>query len=191
VIAEPGRRIDDAKVDAEIVQALVHQARKHGGRPVEHVLARRAPEGFLADPTMAALGQRHLERVGDALAGEIVGFRRRLAPDAPEFLAHDRAILDPMPIGVDHGVAQARVKLPGFRLTVGLHGRASQKSGLNDAMREIVADPRNVRDWCPARALYAQRPGRSVVRSGIAFIQGLASPTGATHGICSLPTARS
>jgi hypothetical protein len=123
-ITEPGRRVDDAEVDAEVVQALVHQARKHGGRPVEHVLARRTPEGLLADPAPAPLGQRHLERVGDALAGEIVGFRRRLASDAPEFLAHDRAILDPVPVGVDDGVAQARVKLPGFRLTVGLHGRA-------------------------------------------------------------------
>ena len=151
VITQPRRRVHDAEINAEVVQALVHQARKHGRRPVEHVLARGAPEGLLAHPAPAALSQRHLERIGDALAGEVIGFRRRLAPDAPELLAHDRAILDPVPVGVDDGVAQASVELPGFRLTVGLHGRASQNSGLDEYDEGIVNDSRGMRHVCAAR----------------------------------------
>ncbi len=136
VIAEPGRGVHDAKVDAEIVQALVHEARQHGRRPVEHVRARRTPKGLLAHPAPAALGQGELERVGNALAGDVVGFDRRVAPDAPEFLAHDRSVLEPVSIGVDDGVAQAGAELPGLRMTVGLHGRASQDSGLSAEVRE-------------------------------------------------------
>ena len=78
VIAKARRRVHDAEVDAEIVQALVHEARQHRGGPVEHVLARRAPERLLADPAPAALGQRHLEGVRDPLAGDVIGFDRRL-----------------------------------------------------------------------------------------------------------------
>jgi hypothetical protein len=37
-------------------------------------------------------------------------------------------------IGVDDGVAQTGAELPGLRMTVGLHGRASQDSGLSDEM---------------------------------------------------------
>src|SRR5438876_650027 len=61
VVAEPGRGIDDAEIHAEVVEALVHEARQHGRRPIEDVRARRAPERLLSDAAPGPLGQRHLE----------------------------------------------------------------------------------------------------------------------------------
>jgi len=44
---EPGRRIDDAEVDAELVEPLVHETRQHRGGAVEHVLGRRGPNASM------------------------------------------------------------------------------------------------------------------------------------------------
>jgi hypothetical protein len=127
VEAEPGRRVHHAEVDAEVVQALVHEPREHGGRPVEHVLAGRGPERFHADPLAGALGHRHLERVRHALGGRRQPLDCRVTADAPELLAHDRRVLDPVAVGVDDRMTQAGVKGPGVHMAVALHVGASDE----------------------------------------------------------------
>src|SRR5262249_41026281 len=123
--AEPGGGIDDAEIEAEVVQALVHEAREHGRRPIERVLRRQEPERLLADPAAPALGHGHVERVRDPLAREIERLHRRVPPDAAKLLAHERGELRPVPVGVDDRMLQAGVELPGLGLCAGDHRRSS------------------------------------------------------------------
>src|SRR5207244_918698 len=122
VIPEAGRRVDNTKVDPEVVQALVQQAGQHRRRPVEDVLAGRPPEGLLAYPAPPPLGQGHPERAGDAVASDRQSLGRGVPTDALELLAHDGRILEPVAVGVDDRMVQARAKLPGVGRTVGEHG---------------------------------------------------------------------
>ena len=125
---EPGGRIHDAQVDAELVQPLVHEPWHHRGRAIEHVFARRGPERFLAHPAPAPLGERHLERVGDALGGGVEAFDRGRAADAAELLLHDGPVFDPVAVGVDDRVVEAGAKLSGLGRTVGEHGHPQARS---------------------------------------------------------------
>jgi hypothetical protein len=61
VVAEAGGGIDHAEIEAEVIQALVHEARKHGRGPVEGVLGGEKPERLLADPPAPPLGHGHAE----------------------------------------------------------------------------------------------------------------------------------
>ena len=76
-----------------------------------------------------ALGHRHLERVGHALAGQGQALHRGLAADAAEFLAHDRGILQPVAVGVDDRVGEAGVDRAGVQVAVVRHREASSARG--------------------------------------------------------------
>ena len=67
VEAQAGGRVDHAEVDAEIVESLVHEARQHGGRAVEDVLAGRRPERLL--PTRRRPARPPTARARSARAG--------------------------------------------------------------------------------------------------------------------------
>ncbi len=125
VVAQPGGRIHHREVDAEIRQPLVEQPRQHGGGAVQHVLARRGPERFLADPAARALRHRHPERVGHPLARQRQPLHGGLAADLAERLAHHRAVLEPVPVGVDDRMGETGAERPGIRVAVVAHGEAS------------------------------------------------------------------
>src|SRR5215471_18380810 len=93
-----------------------------GNIAVEHVLAGRRPERLHPHALAGTLGHRHLERAGHAGRGGVESLHRSLAADATKLLAHHRHVLDPVPVGVDHGMVQARVKSPGVHVTVRGHG---------------------------------------------------------------------
>src|SRR2546430_8969626 len=81
----------------------------------------------LAHPTPPPLGQGHPERARDAVAGERQGLGRGVPTDAPEFLAHEGRVLEPVAVGVDDRVAQAGAKLSGVGRIVGEHGNLQVK----------------------------------------------------------------
>jgi len=62
IVAQPGRRVDHAEVESEVVEPLVEQPGHHGRGPIERVLRGQEPEGLLANPAAPPLGQRHVER---------------------------------------------------------------------------------------------------------------------------------
>jgi hypothetical protein len=130
VEAEPVGRVDDAEVDAEVVEALVHEARQHRGGAVEHVLGGRGPEGFHTDAPPPPLGQRQPERVGDAVGGDGEGLDGRVAADAAKLLAHDRQVFDPVTVGVDDRVVKAGAELPGLSRAVRGYRRTPKPSCL-------------------------------------------------------------
>ena len=111
MVREPGGRIDDRDVDAEIVQPLVHQPREHRGRTVEHVFARRRPEALHAGAAPSTLLERHLQRVRDPRRRQGEPFDRGLTGDLAELLAHHRQVLEPVAVRVHDGMMQARVEL--------------------------------------------------------------------------------
>jgi hypothetical protein len=88
------------------------------------------PERLLPDPAPTSLGERHLERVGDALVGDLEGLGRRIPADAPELLAHDRRVLEPVAVGVDDRVAQAGAERPGLSRAVDEHGTLRSSGSL-------------------------------------------------------------
>src|SRR5262247_788904 len=69
-----------------------------------------------------SLGHRHLERGGHSRRGGVESLHRGLAADAAKLLAHHRHVLDPVPVGVDHWMVQARAEGPGIHMAVGGHG---------------------------------------------------------------------
>jgi len=82
VVSSARRRIDHGEIYAEVVQALVHEQRHHGGRAVEGVLARRGQER-LCRPTPRPSATVILERVGHALV-QATGPTADSAAEAPE-----------------------------------------------------------------------------------------------------------
>ncbi len=66
---QPGTRVQDAVVDAEVIHPLGVEARNGRGGPVQGVLGRPAPVVGLADPLLAALLRRDGPRRRETLVG--------------------------------------------------------------------------------------------------------------------------
>ena len=103
----------------------------------------------------------HLERVGHALARQGQALDGRLAADAAELLAHHRAVLQPVPVGVDDRVVEAGVKGPGIQVAVVAHVGASRamRVGWSIARRMLLHSP-GVRYARRARSRRWRRPAR-------------------------------
>src|SRR5438105_1554313 len=70
-----------------------------------------APERLLADAPPAPLLDRHAERAASTVAHRVPVFDRVLAADPAQFLGKDRAVFDPVPVGVDDRVVEPRFDL--------------------------------------------------------------------------------
>ena len=70
-----------------------------------------APERLLADAPPAPLLDRHAERAARAVAHRIPAFDRVFAADPAQFLGKDRAVLDPVPVGVNDRMVEPRLDL--------------------------------------------------------------------------------
>src|SRR5262249_11544508 len=78
---------------------------------VLRVLRRMAPERLLADAPPAPLFDRHTERAARAVAHRVPALDRVFAADPAQLLGKDRAVFDPMPIGVNDRVVEPRLDL--------------------------------------------------------------------------------
>ena len=109
--AQTGGRVDDREIGAELVKALVEQARHHRGRAIERVLRLTAPEGWLRDTPALSFGDRHAQRVARGLhrGEEPVG--GPIAANLAHSLAEDGVEFDPVTVTVDHRVVQVRANL--------------------------------------------------------------------------------
>src|SRR5262249_52672562 len=71
-----------------------------------------APERLLADAPPAPLLDRHAERAARAVAHRVPALDRVLAADPAQLLGEDRAVFDPVPVGVDDRMVKPRLDLP-------------------------------------------------------------------------------
>ncbi|MGR6999032.1 hypothetical protein ACU686_14285 [Yinghuangia aomiensis] len=99
--------VEDREVDADLVEALVHQVRQHAGGAVEGVGGRDSPHGGGVDAQVAALGA-----VGDGTAP--VGGVAHLLEHGGEVgagvlgdeVAHQGQVFDQVAVAVDDGVVE-------------------------------------------------------------------------------------
>src|SRR5439155_26582492 len=109
-------RVDDREIEPDLVEALVEQPREYRSREIAGVLRGMAPEQLLADAAAPALLDRHRQHPADATADRGPAGDRLVAADLAELLGKDRAVFDPMPVGVDDRMVEARFDLCGSRM---------------------------------------------------------------------------
>src|SRR5206468_5869158 len=102
--AQARGRIDDREVAAELVEALVEQARHHRGRAVERVAGLAGPEAWLGETPAPPLGERHAQRVLRGLHRGVEPIGSPVATDLSHALAEDGIALDPVAVAVDEWV---------------------------------------------------------------------------------------
>src|SRR5207244_702882 len=117
-----------------------------------------APEQFLADPPAPPLLDRHRQDAADAAADRVPPSDRLVAADLAQLLDEDRAIFDPMPVGVDDRMVEAGFDLRGSRM--GAHRGTSR----NDLPATVVLRPRRRKPaGIPsARVLFRLAGGRAM-----------------------------
>jgi len=71
----------------------------------------------------AALGQGHPERARHPIGSGGEGLDGGVSADAPELVAHDRPVFEPVTVGVDDRVIQASAEFSGLSRSVGSHRR--------------------------------------------------------------------
>ena len=104
--AEPGGRVDDAEIDAELVEPVVQHPGHHRRRAVARVGRLPAPEPLHRDAAFRALRGGHAERIRDAALRLQEPVGAEVARDLADLLGKDRGVLDPMPVAVDDGVRE-------------------------------------------------------------------------------------
>ena len=114
VNAEPGGRVDDAEIEAELIEAVVEHARHHRGGAVAGIGRLPAPIAFHADATALALLDREVQRIGDPPLRRDKPVSRLVAGRLAHFFSEDRRVLDPMPVAVDDRMAEFRMDLLGL-----------------------------------------------------------------------------
>src|SRR5262247_183533 len=73
------------------------------------------------EPQKASMATRRRRRSGTDIRSALG--TRSVAADAPELVAHDRPVLEPVAVGVDDRVLQARAELPRLSRSVDGHRR--------------------------------------------------------------------
>ena len=109
--AQPRGRVDDHKVEAQLVEAVVEQLWHHRSGAVERIFRLARPEGLLADALVAAFGDRHrqnLARCPHSLQKAVPG---EVAADLAHLVAEHRIVLDPMAIAIDDRMVDFRPDL--------------------------------------------------------------------------------
>src|SRR5262249_47649348 len=95
--------------------------RQHGRGPVSRVLRRRRPERLLREPAAPPLSDRDRLRFTGTTRNRQEPLGGEIATDAPELLAGDRAVLQPVAVGIDHGMVQAGSNAGWGEMAVAVH----------------------------------------------------------------------
>jgi hypothetical protein len=96
--------VEQAEVDAEVVQPLVEEARDHGGGAVEGIGGLAPPGGPVLPPVSPLLAAPLVPAGLRLLLHEMVGHRR--ARHLPEIVEEDRHRLQPVAVAVDDGMVE-------------------------------------------------------------------------------------
>ena len=113
---EPERRIQDRKVDAEIVQPGVEQPRRHHRREVVRVVDDAPPcAAHVAGVAISTRTGRMIAKLA------IVALEHPAAADLLKVFVEERRRLDQMPVGVDHRMIQPIAQRPHLRDLFGVH----------------------------------------------------------------------
>ena len=107
--AQPGGRIDDREIDADLVEPLVEHLRHHRRGAVERVLGLAVPE------IRAARRRAGARSAGCSLSASVVDLQRGeepvgrlVAAGLAHLFAEDRGVFEPMSVAVDDRVRQVR-----------------------------------------------------------------------------------
>ena len=116
-VKEPERGVDQGEVDAEVVEALVEEARDHRGGPVERAGGLPPPRRPHEAP-VEPVGRRGVVPGGvGRLLHELLDRARHLRPGhVAEIVEEDRDRLQPVPVPVDHRVSELRPHLRRLRV---------------------------------------------------------------------------
>ena len=114
--AQTARRIDDCEIEPDLVEALIEESRKDRSREVARVLGGMRPERLLADTAAPPLLDRHRQHAARAAADRAPAAHRGLAADLAELLSEDGPVFDPVAVGVDNRMIEARFDLGGGQM---------------------------------------------------------------------------
>jgi hypothetical protein len=117
--AEPGGRIDDREIEADLVQPVVQHLRHHRGGAVERVLGLAVPEIRHRHALLPPLLGGHLQCVGGGLQRCQKPVRREIAAGLAHFLAEYRRVFEPVAVAVNDGMLQIGANFRGA--PVGAH----------------------------------------------------------------------
>jgi hypothetical protein len=109
--AQTGGRVNDDKIQAELVEAVVEQFRHHRGGAVEGVFRLACPERLLADALLAAFGDRHRQILAGRPHRPQKPVRGEIAADLAHLVAEHRIVFDPMPVAIDDRMVDFRPDL--------------------------------------------------------------------------------
>jgi len=153
--AQSGGRVDDDKVEAQFVEAVVQQLRHHRGGAVERVFRLARPKGLLTDALVAAFGDRHRE----VLAGQAhrlqKPLRGKVAADLAHPVAEHRIVFDPMPVAIDDRMVDFGPDLLGGHVRA--HDLLQRSHEMTSRILRVVPAQRHKRSP-PSPALSARPP---------------------------------
>ncbi len=109
--AQPGSRVDDDKVEAQFVEAVVQELRHHRGGAVERVFRLARPEGLLTHALLAALGDRHRQQLAGRPHRLQKSVRGQIAADLAHLVAEHRIVFDPMAVAIHDWMVDFRPHL--------------------------------------------------------------------------------
>ena len=133
---KPERGVEDAEVDAEVVQSFVEEPRDHGGRAIERP-GRLTPPGRAMDaPSQSFLG-------GDVVPGRVRGllderFDDRGACDVAQVVEEDRHRFEPVTVTVDDGMVESSAHRRGLRMLEIRHGVLLHRNDVDDLAPMIL-----------------------------------------------------
>src|SRR5262249_23236371 len=134
--AQAGGRINDAVVEAQLIQPVVEKSRHHRGGAVERVGRLPAPEAFHADVARAALGWCQLEGIGNAA----LCLKEPVGAQVADRLAHSlgeyRRVLDPVPVAVYDGMLEVLSDFLGCAMRA--HLAPPERYGCDDTGRDYA-----------------------------------------------------
>src|SRR5207248_1564575 len=113
---------------------------------VARVLRGMRPERLLADPAAPALLDRHRQHGAGAAADRLPAANGVVAADLAQLLGEHRAVFDPVAVGVDDRMVEARFDLRGSEISA--HGYLA----LRDSYFTRSAPCRTIRPAPPDRA---------------------------------------
>src|SRR2546425_411637 len=125
-VEQPERGVEQAEVDAEVVEPLVEEFRHHGGGPVERVARLAPPRGPERPLVQSLLAGHRVPAALDVLALEVLDERR--PADLLQVVEEDRHWLEPVAVAVDDRVVELPPDLRGLGIFDVGHGLASSGS---------------------------------------------------------------
>jgi hypothetical protein len=109
--AQPGGRVNDDKIEAQLVETIIEQFRHHRGGAVECVFRLAGPKGLLGAACVAALGDGHRQQLAGRPHCLQKPVRGQIAADLAHLVAEHRIVFDPMPVAIDDRMVDFRADL--------------------------------------------------------------------------------